>query len=325
MDICKRHIAKLIHRITAWLLCFFLMLLSCCPITAMAAEMEQKTVRVGFYSCPFNIKDETGHMSGYAYDYQQDIATYTGWKYEYVEASWPELLRMLKDGELDDAMHLLLSKNRYYNEGLYQKYLNNNASRSIPSDELKWLQEHGTIRVGYLDDYLAYCDKEDASGELIGALQEFLSIAENCLYNASLEFEPIAFSNAADMRAALQEGEVDCIFPAYFDRYYAEQSQMYVTNSVADTGMIALVNSVGFNENAENIAVIPNGSIEAELYVENNYPLWTVVDAVSEQECIDMVRKGEADCTVFSANRVDYIIPTNRYDGLLCILSEYPQ
>ena len=38
---------------------------------------------------------------GYAYDYQQDLAAYTGWKYEYVEGSWPELMQMLKDGEID--------------------------------------------------------------------------------------------------------------------------------------------------------------------------------------------------------------------------------
>lgn len=44
-----------------------------------------------------------------------------------------------------------------------------------------------------------------------------------------------------------------------------------------------------------------------------------VVDAASEQDCIDLVRKGEADCTVFSANRVDHIIQTNHYDGLMCI------
>ena len=29
------------------------------------------------------------------------IAAYTGWRYEYVEASWPELLQMLIRGEID--------------------------------------------------------------------------------------------------------------------------------------------------------------------------------------------------------------------------------
>lgn len=73
----KCDITQLIAKNTARLLCFFLVLVSLCPITAMATETEQKTVRVGFFPCPFNIKDENGHMSGYGYDYQQDIAAYT--------------------------------------------------------------------------------------------------------------------------------------------------------------------------------------------------------------------------------------------------------
>ena len=92
---------SLIRKITAGVFCLALSLTAVCPLTAFAAEAEQKTVRVGFYPCPFNIKGESGHLSGYAYDYQQDLAAYTGWKYEYVEASWPELLQMLKDGEID--------------------------------------------------------------------------------------------------------------------------------------------------------------------------------------------------------------------------------
>lgn len=52
-----------------------------------AEENETKTVRVGFFACPFDIRDENGHMSGYAYDNQQDVAADTGWDYEYVEGS----------------------------------------------------------------------------------------------------------------------------------------------------------------------------------------------------------------------------------------------
>ena len=42
-----------------------------------------------------------GRRSGYAYEYQQKIAAYAGWTYEYVKGSWPELLQMLIDGEID--------------------------------------------------------------------------------------------------------------------------------------------------------------------------------------------------------------------------------
>ena len=98
------------------------------------------------------------------------------------------------------TMRLLLSRNRYYNEILYQKYLSASANRSLPAEDLAWLAEHGAIRVGYLDNYLAYCDLDDASGELVGALREFLGLAENSLYNVTLTFEPVAFSSAIGRR-----------------------------------------------------------------------------------------------------------------------------
>ena len=60
------------------------------------AANSNRTVRVGWYESPFNSTDQFGRRSGYAYEYQRKIAAYTGWSYEYVEGSWPELLQMLK-------------------------------------------------------------------------------------------------------------------------------------------------------------------------------------------------------------------------------------
>ena len=65
------------------------------------AQESDKTVRVGWYESSFNTTDSTGRRSGYAYEYQQKLAAYTNWKYEYVNGSWPVLMQMLIDGELD--------------------------------------------------------------------------------------------------------------------------------------------------------------------------------------------------------------------------------
>ncbi len=65
------------------------------------ADTPSRTVRVGWYESPFNKTDESGRRSGFAYQYQQKIAAYSGWKYEYVEGSWTELLDMLKNGKID--------------------------------------------------------------------------------------------------------------------------------------------------------------------------------------------------------------------------------
>ncbi|MBQ8963267.1 MAG: transporter substrate-binding domain-containing protein [Clostridia bacterium] len=56
---------------------------------------------MGWYDSPFNRIDPFGRRSDYAYEYQEKIAAYSGWSYEYVEGSWAELLQMLIDGEID--------------------------------------------------------------------------------------------------------------------------------------------------------------------------------------------------------------------------------
>ena len=68
------------------------------PFTAQAQGAERKVVRVGWYESPFNFADRFGRRSGYAYEYQQKIAAYTGWEFEYVDASFPDLMDMLARG-----------------------------------------------------------------------------------------------------------------------------------------------------------------------------------------------------------------------------------
>lgn len=103
MYTCKRHISQSKNKITAGLLCFFLVLVSLCPLTAMAAESEQKTVRVGYYvnkSFQEGTSDEDV-KSGYGYEYLRKVACYTGWKYEYVYGKWAELYEQFLAGDID--------------------------------------------------------------------------------------------------------------------------------------------------------------------------------------------------------------------------------
>ncbi len=88
-------------RFGALLLCVVLTLLLLAPRGLDAAAEDGKVVRVGWYESAFNRTDETGRRTGYAYEYQQRIASYTGWTYEYVEGSWTELFSMLEKGKID--------------------------------------------------------------------------------------------------------------------------------------------------------------------------------------------------------------------------------
>ena len=316
-------------RFTAFLLCLLLAVVCMGPIPASADQDTQKTVRAGWFDSAFYTIDQFGRRSGYAYEYQQKIAAYSGWKYEYVTGSWPELYQMLLDGELDllsdvsftpersdlmlfsalpmgtetyyvyispesgsgissedlrslngkrigvnkgsvqkdlfldwaesshiqveivelttdedasvdllrggeidayvgldvyggfwnilpickigssdyfftvsksrpdllaeldAAMSKIQDENRHYKEQLQEKYIDAaSSSLYLTPPERNWLLDHGPIRVGYRDNYLAFCAADPETGELTGALKEYLDYASRSIVGAELTFEP---------------------------------------------------------------------------------------------------------------------------------------
>ena len=118
------------RKFLAGYVCFFLsvfLLVVCLPLQALATE--SKVVRVGWYDGGYNITGPSGERSGYGYDFQQTVAAYTGWRYEYVNGSSVELLEKLQRGEIDmlncisytpeRAQHMLFSsvpmgREKYY-------------------------------------------------------------------------------------------------------------------------------------------------------------------------------------------------------------------
>ena len=59
-------------------LCLLLTLSLLVPLTANAQKSDAKIVRVGWYESTFHRTCPSGRRSGYGYEYQQRIATYTG-------------------------------------------------------------------------------------------------------------------------------------------------------------------------------------------------------------------------------------------------------
>ena len=91
-----------VKRLGCFLLC--LLMVALLPLTATVADEADagpKVVRVGWFDSSFNYWDKFGRRCGIGYEYQEKISAYTGWTYEYVEDSWPNLLQKLMNGEID--------------------------------------------------------------------------------------------------------------------------------------------------------------------------------------------------------------------------------
>ena len=167
----------MMKRTAALLLCVALVAL--CLLPAAVAEVESpKVVRVGWYDTPFNFKDAFGRRTGYAYEYQRKIAAYTGWKYEYVEGNWPELLQMLREGRIDlmsdvsfaeDRTEYMLFADIPMGEELYYLYISP-GNAEITADDVSTLNgkkigiTRGSVQV---NQFLAWAKARGVSAELM--------------------------------------------------------------------------------------------------------------------------------------------------------------
>lgn len=423
------------------------LLFTLAPLSALAGTPAAKTVRVGWHEAPYFITDQFGRYSGYTYDYQQKVAAYTGWDYEYVQGGWSELLNMLKTGEIDllgnvsymeerandmlysslpmgteayyiyvapdnaeidaddyttlngkrvgvakasvqsdilskwmqthgitaqivelttseeeslrllgveldafvsmdvqanidtavpvwkigssdfyfavskqrqdllgelnAALSCIQDENKYFDQQLHDKYLKNSeANLYLSTEEGAWLADHGTIRVGYQDGYLAFCAKDEATGELVGALSDYLDYAATGMKNANLRFEAIAYPTAADAIEALQKGEVDCVFPANLTPYDSESLGVVMTPALMTTEMDAVVRASEqkeFIRKGDVVVCVNEGNTNYERFLLDHFPGWKVKYYPDTPTSLDGVAAGEADCVIISNYRYSNI------------------
>ena len=437
------------RRLAAVLLCLILVLAG----LPAGADNEGKVIRVGWYESAFNRTDSFGRRSGYAYEYQMKLAAYTGWKYEYVTGSWPELLQKLINGEIDlmsdvsytperaetmlfptlpmgaedyylftsqqnreisssdpstlngkkvgvnkgsvqtgmyrewaerhsveseiievtgseqeslkmletgelDAyvtvdsfstdfyadskrplpvfkigssdfffavnkdrpdlltdlekgMNRIQEENRHYNHEMKEKHMvSAGANAFLSGDEAKWLEGHGAIRVGYQDNYLAFCAADPETGELTGVLKDYLEDAADCVRNGHIDFETKAFATAADALEALKQGEVDCVFPANLSAGDGEEMGLFMTPPLMTTDLFAVVREADrhiFAGRDYVVVAVNRGNPNYESCVRAEFPQWRMVYYPTTADCLKAVSKGVADCVLISSYRYNNI------------------
>ena len=226
-----------------------------------------------------------------------------------VNKSRPDLL-----SELNSAMDRIWSENHFFNQQMFEQYIKTaGANAFLSSDELDWLTAHKTIRVGYQDDYLAFCSADKNTGELTGALKDFLAYASDCFENARLSFEPKAFPTAEAALEALKKGEVDCVFPASLGGYGGEEMGVVMTPPLVNTDVYAVVRQEDMNNftNREHVVVAVNqGNPNYDAFLVDHFPTWHAVYYPNIEECLKAVSNSVADCVLISSYRYNNISRT---------------
>lgn len=218
----------------------------------------------------------------------------------------PDLL-----ADLNGAMSRIQEENLYYNQQMFDRYIKTVGSNAfLTPDETDWLSAHGSIRVGYQDNYLAFCAANPETGELTGAIKDYLAYAEDCLANAHLTFETRAYPTVEGAIQALRDGQLDCVFPANLSGYDGEKLGIVMTQPLMRTDIFAVVRQADANNftSREHVIVAVNqGNPNYDAFLLDHYPGWRVVYYENTAECLKAVSDNMADCVLISSFRFNNI------------------
>ena len=206
--------------------------------------------------------------------------------------------------ELDYAMRQLDSDSPFFKDDLYKKYFTLNYTQFLTGNEESWLEEHGGIRIGFLDNDPVVFSMDKKSGEIRGTLSEYISYAKDCLGNHTLKFDIEAFDDYDKMIEALQNNEIDVIYYASRNSNVAEKKGYALSNTAWTYNLIAVTNKEGFNENDSYVVAVPKNKVALKQHIAYNYPHWKLVDCDSIEDGANMVDDGKVDCFIMGSSQV---------------------
>ena len=205
--------------------------------------------------------------------------------------------------ELDYAMRQLDQESPFFKADLYKKYFTLVYNQILTGEEQSWMEEHGSIRIGFLSSDPAIFSMERETGKLTGTLAEYVSYAKDCLRNQTLEFNLQEYDNYDELIRALQDQEIDMIFYVGRNLDLAEEKGYALTNTAWTYSLMAITNEKNFDENAAYTVAVPKEKEALRQHIAFSYPQWKLVDCDSLDDAADMVTNGKADCFLMGASQ----------------------
>ena len=205
--------------------------------------------------------------------------------------------------ELDYAMCQLDQDSPFFKADMYKKYFTLDYNQSLTGGEKSWLEEHGDIRMGFLNNDPAIFSMDETTGKLTGMLPEYVSYAKDCLGNQTLKFNIQDYDDYDEMLQALQNHEIDMIFYAGRNPDIAEKKGYALTNTAWTYNLMAVTDEKNFDEGNVYTVAVPKEKEALKQQLTFSYPQWNLVDYDSFEEAAEMITNEKADCFLMGASQ----------------------
>lgn len=224
--------------------------------------------------------------------------------------------------ELNSAQSLLAAEEPNYLNSLRAKYYSVSVTAmAFSKSEREWMNEHKTLQVGYLENYLPYSDTGD-KGEVTGVVKDIIPAILDTVGMSDIDVTYTGYTSYDDMITAVSSGNIDVAFPVGGGLYYSEESGIYQSNPVSSSEA-ELVFKGEFSETTTKHFAINKNNRMQYYFVQTNYPDAEITFYGSSDECLDAVLDGKASCATLNGLRANDILRNRKYEDLSLYQTSY--
>lgn len=251
------------------------------PISPASAASDNR-ITVGYYSgCSGfqNGSSDDERKSGYAYEYLQELAKYTGWEYSYIYGSFDEITGMLKNGEIDLVAGI--------SESWLERNIKDGSVKLSPYSTGTEDEEVFNIPGASNDSfYIAVSDRKVSVYGELSAAQKKINQSEPLLCSELYQkyFSQSSRTENSD-KVKRWLGARTTIRVGYIDNYMPYSDKVDSKNNTADGAMVTIFNLIRdkagksvsafrYNTAEEMYSDLKSGKLEAVFPVQRD--LWQI-------------------------------------------------
>ena len=226
----------------------------------------------------------------------------------YLVGKRPDLI-----ADINVATEKVINNDLYYFSRLQERYFSETVlSRNLTLEEREWLADHKVLRVGFLDNYLPLCAK-DENGRPIGAgIDAIRAIVKNLDLKDKLKVEFICFDDQREGYRAVESGKIDIMIPAYISNSVKQEHRL-IGSKVLMTLAIDLAYPRGHGSSNDRRIGVNRHNLMQYYYTKDTYPNSKLVFYDDIDECLDGLLDGTSDGTLLNGLRAEALLKPGKY------------
>lgn len=207
----------------------------------------------------------------------------------------PDLLE-----DLNKAQTKMLQYDWYYNDRVFLKYYGDNSVTlsNLTIEDKNWLAQKGSFTVGYLDSALPFSKWDEKKSALLGILAVYKEHVQN---RYGIDIKTRQYSTYDELRKALDNGEVDSIYPFFCNYWSAEQNGLMTTPPLTTSYLIMLYNGDYNEATSSTIAAARKNSLQ-QFFIKTYYPKAKIIMFDDLNDCVKAVADGKVKSTIISSD-----------------------